>query len=187
MYHTCVLFSSILFIYILELTKLKIGTIIIFVTEHQIPPIYDERSKVLILGSFPSPKSREIGFYYGHPQNRFWTVLSAVLGVPCPKTVEEKKALLYAKNIALWDVIASCDIVGAGDNTIKNAVANDFSVIFSVAPIRQVFTTGKTATTLYKKFTGNDSVPLPSPSPANCALSVEKLTEKYKIITSYLQ
>ncbi len=89
--------------------------------------------------------------------------------------------------VALWDVIASCDIVGAGDNTIKNALPNDFDVIFSAAEIRQVFTTGRTATELYKKFTGKESVMLPSPSPANCAVSLEKLTEKYKIVASYLQ
>ena len=154
---------------------------------HTIEPVFDERSKILILGSFPSPKSRETGFYYGHPKNRVWYTLSSVLGIPCPVTIDEKRALLSSRGIAVWDVIASCDIVGAGDSTIKNAVPNDFDQVFSVADIRQVFTTGKTATALYKKFTGNDSVCLPSPSPANCAVSQEKLTEEYRVILPYLE
>ena len=155
--------------------------------EHEIPPLFDERSRVLILGSFPSPKSRETGFYYGHPQNRFWRVLSAVLNEEVPITTEEKKNLLLTHGIALWDVISSCEIRGAGDSTIKNASPNDFSVILSKADIRRVFTTGKTASALYKKFTGAESVSLPSPSPANCALSLEKLIEEYKKILPYLE
>lgn len=154
--------------------------------EHELPPVYDERSRVLILGSFPSPKSRETGFYYGHPQNRFWKVLSAVFGEKTPENIDEKKAFLRAHKIALWDVIASCEIKGAGDSTIKNALPNDFSVIFSAAKIKAVFTTGQTAAKLYKKFTGSDSVVLPSPSPANCALSADDLIRKYEIIKRIL-
>ena len=154
---------------------------------HELPPVYDERSRVLILGSFPSPKSRETGFYYGHPQNRFWKALSMALGEPCPGSIPEKKAFLKKNGIALWDVVASCDIVGAGDNTIKNALPNDFSVILSAADIRAVFTTGRTATGLYRKFTGKESVMLPSPSPANCAVSLEELAEKYKTVAFYLK
>ncbi len=154
--------------------------------EHELPPVYDERSRVLILGSFPSPKSRETGFYYGHPQNRFWKVLSAVFGEKTPESIDEKKAFLRAHKIALWDVIASCEIKGAGDSTIKNALPNDFSVIFSAAKIKAVFTTGQTAAKLYKKFTGFDSVVLPSPSPANCALPVSDLTREYEKIKRVL-
>ncbi len=154
--------------------------------EHELPPVYDERSRVLILGSFPSPKSRETGFYYGHPQNRFWKVLSAVFGEKTPESIDEKKAFLRAHKIALWDVIASCEIKGAGDSTIKNALPNDFSVIFSAAKIKAVFTTGQTAAKLYKKFTGSDSVVLPSPSPANCALPVSDLTREYEKIKRVL-
>ena len=153
---------------------------------HELPPVYNDRSRVLVLGSFPSPKSRETGFYYGHPQNRFWKVLAAVFGEETPATIEEKKAFLYAHDIALWDVIASCEIKGAGDSTIKNALPNDFSVIFSAAKIKAVFTTGQTAAKRYKKFTGNDSVVLPSPSPANCALSTDDLVRKYEIIKRVL-
>lgn len=154
---------------------------------HEIPPLFDERSRVLILGSFPSPKSRASGFYYGHPQNRFWRVLSAVLEEPFPQTIDEKKEMLLRRKIALWDVIERCDITGAGDNTIKNAVPNDFDTIEKKARIKVVFTTGRTATELYKKFTGKESRMLPSPSPANCATSIEKLIESYKEIIPYLE
>ena len=153
---------------------------------HELPPVYSERSKVLILGSFPSPKSRETGFYYGHPQNRFWKVLAAVFGETTPTTIEKKKTFLYAHDIALWDVIASCEIVGAGDSTIRDAVPNDFSVIRSAAKIKAVFTTGKTAAKLYKKFTGSDSIVLPSPSPANCAVSIDDMVKEYEIIKQIL-
>ena len=153
---------------------------------HELPPVYNDRSRVLVLGSFPSPKSRETGFYYGHPQNRFWKVLAAVFDEETPATIEEKKAFLYAHDIALWDVIASCEIVGAGDSTIRNAKPNDFSVIFSAAKIKAVFTTGKTAAKLYKKFTGSDSACLPSPSPANCAVSMDAMVKEYKKIKQIL-
>lgn len=97
--------------------------------QHPIPPLYDENSKLLILGSFPSVKSREQMFFYGHPQNRFWKVISAVMSVNTPITIEEKMNFLYTKQIALWDVIASCDIKGSSDNSIKNVVANDLTEI----------------------------------------------------------
>ncbi len=153
---------------------------------HEIPPFFDEESRILILGSFPSPKSRETGFYYGHPQNRFWKVLAGIFQEVVPSSQEEKKAFLKRHKIALWDVISSCDIVGAGDNTIKNAVPNDFSKITTNAAISQVFTTGKLAGELYKKFSGSESIVLPSPSPANCAQSLEKLLESYSVIKKYL-
>ncbi len=153
---------------------------------HTIAPVFNEESRILILGSFPSPKSREVGFYYGHPQNRFWSVLSIVLNEPCPKTPEEKQMLLFKHHIALWDVLHSCDISGASDSSIKNPVPNDLQRIFDVADIRAVFTTGKTAGKLFKRFTGCESVILPSPSPANCAVSFDQLTEAYRCILPYL-
>ena len=103
---------------------------------HPIPPLYDSGSKILILGSFPSVKSREACFFYGHPQNRFWRVVSAVVGAECPKTIEEKRAFLHSAHIAVWDVIKSCDIEGSSDSSIKNAVPNDLSEIFAAADIQ---------------------------------------------------
>ena len=107
-------------------------------TIHPIPPVYDSRSRVLILGSFPSVKSREEGFFYGHPQNRFWRVLSAVLGCSVPLSVEDKKRMLLQHRVALWDVIASCEITGSADSSIKNAVPNDLNVILGGAPIEAI-------------------------------------------------
>lgn len=153
---------------------------------HTIEPVYNSRSRILILGSFPSPKSREVGFYYGHPQNRFWRVLSAVLCEPCPETVIEKREMLLRHRIALWDVLHSCEITGASDSTIKNPVPNDFIRIFDASDIRAVFTTGKTAGKLYERFSGRKSIVLPSPSPANCAVKFEELIEAYRSILPYL-
>ena len=110
---------------------------------HPIPPVYDRNSEILILGSFPSVKSRESGFFYGHPQNRFWKVLSAVCEAPLPVTVPEKRAFLLAHRIALWDVIASCRITGSSDASIRDAVPNDLGPILSEAPVRQIYTTGR--------------------------------------------
>lgn len=154
-------------------------------------PVYDARSKVLILGTMPSPKSRENGFYYGHPQNRFWRVLAAVLGEEVPQSVPEKKAMLLRHRIALWDVLAECEITGASDSSIRNPVANDLSVILDHAPVQAVFTTGATAWKLYtrlqKPHTGIEAVRLPSTSPANCAVKMEALTEAYKAILPWLE
>lgn len=153
---------------------------------HGIAPVFDKRSRVLILGSFPSPKSREAGFFYGHPQNRFWQVLSSVLSCELPASTTEKRRLLLQNRIALWDVIESCEIDGASDSSIQNAVANDFSRIFTAADISAVFTTGKKATELYKQLTGNSSIYLPSPSPANRAVSMTRLFEAYSLILKYI-
>lgn len=146
---------------------------------HQIPPVFDSRSQILILGSFPSVKSREAQFFYHHPQNRFWKVLSSICNVSVPVTVEEKKHFLLHHHIAVWDVIASCDIQGSSDSSIKNAVANDFSDILKAAPIRQIYTNGGTAYKLYKKYcysvTGMEAIKLPSTSPANAAFSLDRL------------
>ena len=158
---------------------------------HSIGPVFDAESRVLILGTMPSPKSREVQFYYGHPQNRFWRVLAAVLGEELPQSVPEKKAMLLRHRIALWDVLAECEITGASDSSIRNPVANDLSVILDHAPVQAVFTTGATAWKLYtrlqKPHTGIEAVRLPSTSPANCAVKMEALTEAYKAILPWLE
>ena len=119
---------------------------------HPFPAIYAPDSRILILGSFPSVKSREQMFFYGHPQNRFWRVMAALLGADVPQTVEEKRVFLLANHIALWDVIASCDIAGSSDASIRNAVPNDLTPILETASIRQIFTNGGTAHRLYRKY-----------------------------------
>lgn len=158
---------------------------------HSIEPVFDTESRVLILGTMPSPKSREVQFYYGHPQNRFWRILAAVLGEEVPQSVPEKKAMLLRHRIALWDVLAECEITGASDSSIRNPVANDLSVILDHAPVQAVFTTGATAWKLYtrlqKPHTGIEAVRLPSTSPANCAVKMEALTEAYKAILPWLE
>ncbi len=157
---------------------------------HPIPPLYDENSKVLILGSFPSVKSREQMFFYGHPQNRFWKVISAVMDTCTPRTIEEKKGLVHTNHIALWDVIASCDITGSSDSSIKNVVANDLTVILKNANIKQIFVNGKTAEKYYNKYIrdkiGREAVCLPSTSPANAGWSLDKLIEAWKIVETYI-
>lgn len=154
--------------------------------EHPFPPLYDENSKILILGSFPSVKSREQMFFYGHPQNRFWRVVSGVLGKETPTTIEEKRAFLHENHIALWDVIASCDITGSSDSSIKNVVPNDLSEILKNAKIEQIFVNGKAAEKYYNKYTrdalNRTAVCLPSTSPANAAQTLEKLIEAWNII-----
>ena len=149
---------------------------------HPFAPIYDEHSKILILGSFPSVRSREDNFYYGHPQNRFWKLLAALYGEPIPQASEEKKAFLLRHGIALWDVICSCDIENSSDVSIRNAAVNDLSPIFETADIRAVFTNGKAADRLYRKHHGQTAVCLPSTSPANAAWSMERLTEAWSVI-----
>ncbi len=153
---------------------------------HPIPPLYDRQSRTLILGSFPSVKSREAQFFYGHPQNRFWKVLAAVFGCPMPQTVPEKRAMLHAHHIALWDVIGSCDIEGSADSSIKNAVPNDLAPIFTTADIRNIYCNGAISHKLYQKHlarqTGRNATKLPSTSPANAAWSVERLVEAWRQI-----
>ncbi len=153
---------------------------------HPIAPVYDKHSNILILGSFPSVKSREQGFFYGHPQNRFWRVLAAVYGDEVPQTVEEKKEFLLQKGVAVWDVIASCEILGSSDSSIKNAVPTDLSDILAHAPVRRIYVNGKKAEQLYRKYqekqTGIKAVCLPSTSPANAAWGIERLTEAWQVI-----
>lgn len=159
--------------------------------EHMLKPIYRKDSKVLILGTMPSPKSREFGFYYSHPQNRFWPVLTEILSEKLPTTNEEKESFLYRNRIALWDVLKSCEIVGAGDSTIKNPTVNDISLILKEADIKAVFTTGKKAKELYDKYCYKDTKMqafyLPSSSAANCRnYNFESLAEAYRVILNYL-
>ena len=154
--------------------------------QHPFPPLYDKNSKVLILGSFPSVKSREQNFFYGHPQNRFWKVVSAVMGTNIPVTNEGKRNFLHNNHIALWDVIASCDITGSSDSSIKNVVANDLTTILENADIKQIFVNGKTAEKYYNKYIRDtikrDAICLPSTSPANAGWSVEKLVDAWGVI-----
>ncbi|MBR1703672.1 MAG: DNA-deoxyinosine glycosylase [Lachnospiraceae bacterium] len=154
--------------------------------EHPIAPVYDEHSKILILGSFPSVKSREVMFFYGHPQNRFWRVVAAVFEDIFPETVEERRAFLLRHGIAVWDVIRSCDITGSSDASIKNVVPNDLREILEAAPIRAIYVNGKTAEKMYRKYTealtGREAVVLPSTSPANAAWSLERLVEAWGVI-----
>ena len=153
---------------------------------HPIPPVYDSSSSILILGSFPSVKSRECGFFYGHKQNRFWRVIAGIYGIKAPETIESKKKMLLDHNIALWDVIKSCEISGSADSSIKNVVPNDICSIIEESKITKIFTNGKKADTLYKKYledkTGIKAVCLPSTSPANASKSAESLIEEWKII-----
>lgn len=153
---------------------------------HPIPPLYDKNSKTLILGSFPSVKSREAEFFYGHPQNRYWAVVAEVFGCKKPETTEEKKEFVLSHNLAMWDVIGQCEIEGSADSTIKNVTANDLSVILNSCHIERIFVNGKTAEKYYNKYTypktGIKAICLPSTSPANAAWSIPKLVDAWKII-----
>lgn len=146
---------------------------------HTFQPIFDENSKILILGSLPSVKSREQGFYYGHPQNRFWKVLAAVLSCEVPATIEEKKHMLLTNHVAIWDVIESCDIIGSSDSSIKNVVPADIRAVLSKTGISRIYANGKKAESLYQKYifpkTEEPIIVLPSTSPANAACSLEEL------------
>ncbi|MGN0518668.1 MAG: DNA-deoxyinosine glycosylase [Acutalibacteraceae bacterium] len=151
---------------------------------HPLEPVYSDDSRILILGTMPSPKSRENGFYYSHPQNRFWRVLANIFKEDAPCTINEKTDFLHRHRIAVWDVLKSCEIKGAADSSIKNAVPNDIRPIIDKSNIKFIFTTGATAYNLYnrlcKQSVGIDATPLPSTSPANARMSFEALTEIYK-------
>ena len=155
-------------------------------TVHPIPPVYDQNSRVLILGSFPSVQSRKEQFFYGHPQNRFWKVLAAIFEQELPQTVDDKKQFLLDVGVALWDVIASCDIEGSADSTIRNVVPNDVERILNTAAIEHIFVNGKTAEKYYNRFLrdrlGRQAVCLPSTSPANAAWNLERLVEQWQTI-----
>ncbi len=153
---------------------------------HPIPPVFDKNSRVLILGSFPSVRSREAGFFYGHPQNRFWKVIAAVFGEEEPKNIDEKRALLLSNHVAVWDVIASCEIEGSSDASIRDVTVNDLNVILKEADIRAIFVNGQTAYKYYQKYTkpliGRDAEVLPSTSPANAQWGLTRLVDDWKCI-----
>ena len=149
--------------------------------EHTFAPVYDKNSKILILGSFPSVKSREQNFYYGHPQNRFWKVLARLTKEVLPETVEEKKKLMLRHQIALWDVVACCEIIGSSDSSIRHVVPADIVRIVRESQIDKIFANGEKAYRLYQKYcekeTGITAVKLPSSSPANAVYTLDRLTE----------
>jgi len=144
------------------------------VVTHAFAPVYDRHSRLLILGTMPSPQSVKNGFYYSHPQNRFWPLLAALYNEPVPQNVQAKTSFVLKHNLALWDVLASCEIAGAADASIRQAVPNDLTIILKEAPIERIFTTGKTAYNLFQKHIApqlhREAVYLPSTSPANQAL-----------------
>lgn len=153
---------------------------------HPFGPLYDENSEILILGSFPSRKSREQMFFYGHPQNRFWPLLAALFGEQTQMTVEEKRALALRHHIAIWDVAASCEIEGSGDSTIKNVVPTDLRPVLAQSRIKRIFCNGGTSAAIYRKYhepvLGIKAETLPSTSPANAAWTMDRLISKWKII-----
>lgn len=157
---------------------------------HEFAPVFDENSRVLILGTFPSVKSREQQFYYGHPQNRFWKVMAALTGEALPGTIEEKKALLLKHGIAVWDVIESCDITGSSDSSIKNVVPAKLEQVLNHCRIQQIYANGGTAKKLYEKYQrqvcGREIVGLPSTSPANAAFGLERLNDCWSVVKEYI-
>ena len=158
---------------------------------HPFEPVVTPNSRILILGTLPSPKSREQGFYYGHPQNRFWRILMDLFNEPMKDTISEKLEFLRTHHIAIWDVFSSCDIKGADDSSIKNAMPNDLDRIFNIADINAVFTNGQKASTAYKRFFSEKYpvlwICLPSTSPANCrSWTYDTLKEAWQVILDYL-
>ncbi|MBR3201105.1 MAG: DNA-deoxyinosine glycosylase [Mogibacterium sp.] len=151
--------------------------------EHPFGPLFNENSRVLILGSFPSVKSREQNFFYGHPQNRFWKVIAAVFDKPVPQSIEEKKQLILTNGLALWDSIAGCEITGSSDSSIRNARANDISIILDNCCIERIYCNGRKSHELYRKYiepeTGREAICLPSTSPANAQWTLERLIEAW--------
>ncbi|MDY3251272.1 MAG: DNA-deoxyinosine glycosylase [Candidatus Choladocola sp.] len=153
---------------------------------HEFEPVFDQDSRVLILGSFPSVKSREQQFYYGHPQNRFWKVIAGLTGYPVPETMEEKKRMLLENGIAVWDVIAECEIIGSSDSSIRNVVPADLNRILNNSDIAKIYANGGTAKKLFdrfqKKSCGREITGLPSTSPANASYSLDRLLAEWKCV-----
>ena len=153
---------------------------------HPIPPLFDAASRTLILGSFPSVKSREARFFYGHPQNRFWRLIALLYGEEEPQTIEEKKRLILSHHLALWDTIHSCTVTGSSDSSIKDVAPNDLSVILQHSRVDRIFCNGATSHKLYQKYiypqNGIAAQKLPSTSPANAAWSLERLAEAWRVI-----
>ena len=158
--------------------------------KHEFEPVWNQASQVLILGSFPSVKSREQGFFYGHPQNRFWKVMAAVVGDQVPMTIPEKKKMLLQHHIAVWDVIQSCRIKGSSDSSIRDVVPVDLTPLLEKSAICSIYANGKTAERLYNRYllpqTGMPVVVLPSTSPANAAWNLEQLVSEYKVMERYV-
>ena len=158
--------------------------------QHPFGPLYNENSRVLILGSFPSVKSREQEFFYGHPQNRFWKVLAALTDSPVPQTIEQKKTLILSNGLALWDSIGSCEITGSSDASIRNAEPNDLRVITDNCDIRAIYCNGKKSLEVYNRYIepmlGRKAEALPSTSPANASWNLERLIEAWSVITCNL-
>lgn len=157
---------------------------------HPLVPIYSSESRVLVLGTMPSPASREAGFYYANPRNRFWPVMARLFGVADPGDAPGRTRLVLEHRIALWDVLASCDIEGAADSSIAHPVANDIAGLLGRTSIERVFTTGATAFNLYQRLCASethiDAQRLPSTSPANASWSLDRLVESYREILAYL-
>ena len=160
-----------------------------FVT-HCFEPFFDQNSRILILGTMPSPASRKYGFYYSHPRNRFWPIMAQLLDEPTPTTPEEKRSMALKHGFALWDVLSACEIEGASDASIKKPVPNDIAALLSKTNISAIFTTGNQAAQLYARFCAAKGlpacIPLPSTSPANARMTIGELIEKYSVIMSYL-
>ena len=153
---------------------------------HPFPPVWNERSRILILGSFPSVRSREIGFYYGHPQNRFWPLLAQLFHENTPVTIEDRRSFVLRHGIALWDVIESCQITGSSDSSIRNTKPNDIAGLISQTSIDHVYCNGQQAWRLYQKYCANgcgiQAISLPSTSPANAAWNLDRLADAWQII-----
>ena len=153
---------------------------------HEFPPFYRPDSTILILGSFPSVKSREQKFFYGHPQNRFWKVVSSLQGEPLPQSIPEKASFLERSRIALWDVIEQCEIRGSSDSSIRNVIPTDLRIILDVCPVRAIFANGALAGRLYEKYQkercGREITVLPSTSPANAAWTLPRLLEAWSVL-----
>ena len=154
--------------------------------QHPFGPLFNENSRVLILGSFPSVKSREQNFFYGHPQNRFWKVIAAIFGQPVPQSIEEKKQLILSNRLALWDSIASCEITGSSDASIKNAHVNDIGIILDGCSIERIYCNGRKSHELYCRYiepqTGREATCLPSTSPANAQWTFDRLVAAWSVI-----
>ena len=148
---------------------------------HPFPPLFDAESRVLILGSFPSVRSREQGFFYGYPQNRFWPLLAGLFGEPVPVTIPEKRELVLSHQLALWDAVGECRVTGSADASIRDVRPNDLNAVLSAAPIRGIFCNGATAWQCFRRYCqadlGLEAVKLPSTSPANARWSLERLKE----------
>lgn len=155
------------------------------------PPVLPKEAKILILGSYPSVRSREVGFYYGHPHNRFWKVLAAVCESSVPETIEEKKAFLHRHNIALWDVLDSCTITGSSDSSIRDPIPNDIATVLQTHPVQAIFCNGATAGKLYSRMIDPDrqhpAEVLPSTSPANATWTLDRLIERWQVIRRYME